>query len=57
MPRPKQHFVRLSDEEQAQLKACIRKGKSNARVLTRARILLLAHDNRFDKDVAKVTWS
>lgn len=54
MPRPKQHVVRLNDEEQAQLKTLIRKGESNARVLTRARILLLAHDNCFDKDVAKV---
>lgn len=53
MPRPKQHVVKLNDEEQAQLKALIHKGESNARVLTRARILLLAHDNCFDKDVAK----
>ena len=52
MPRPKQHVVRLNDEEQAQLKTLIRRG-GNARVLTRARILLLAHDNCFDKDVAK----
>ncbi len=54
MPRPKQHCVRLNDEERAQLKTLIRKGEGNARVLTRARILLLAHDNCFDKDVAKV---
>ena len=54
MPRPKQHSVSLNDEEHAQLKALIRKGEGNARVLTRARILLLAHDNYFDKDAAKV---
>ena len=54
MPRPKQHSVSLNDEEHTQLKALIRKGEGNARVLTRARILLLAHDNYFDKDTAKV---
>ena len=53
MPRPKQHHVRLTDEEQRQLKLLIGKGERNARVLTRARILLLADDNGFDKDVAK----
>lgn len=54
MPRPKQHSVSLNDEEHTQLKALIRKGEGNARVLTRARILLLAHDNYFDKDTAEV---
>ena len=54
MPRPKQHPVSLNDEEHSQLKALIRKGEGNARVLTRARILLLAQDNYFDKDAAKV---
>lgn len=53
MPRPKQHVVNLNDQEQAQLKSLIRKGERNARVLTRARILLLAHDNLLDKNVAK----
>ena len=54
MPRPKQHHVKLNDEEQAKLKALIRKGEGNARVATRARILLLADDDCFDKDVAKM---
>ena len=38
----KKYVVRLSGEERAQLEALIRKGKSAARRLTRARILLKA---------------
>ena len=53
MPRPKQHVVKLSDAQHEQLKTLLSKGEANARVLTRARVLLLAHDNWFDKDVAK----
>ena len=53
MPRTKQYPVRLSDEQQQQLKALLSKGETNARVLTRARVLLLAHEDWFDKDVAK----
>lgn len=53
MPRPKQYVVSLNDEEQTQLTSLLRKGEHNARVLTRARILLLAHDDGLDKDVAK----
>lgn len=53
MPRPKQHVVKLSEDQREQLKALLSKGETNARVLTRARVLLLAHDNWFDKDVAQ----
>lgn len=52
MPRPKQHVVELSEAQREQLNILVSKGEVNARVLTRARVLLLAHDNWFDKDVA-----
>lgn len=53
MSRAKQHPVKLSNEQGEQLRALVRKGEVNARVLTRARVLLLAHEEWFDKDVAK----
>lgn len=45
MPRPKQHVVELSEAQREQLNILVSKGEVNARVLTRARVLLLAHDN------------
>jgi transposase len=53
MSRPKQHPVSLNDEQHEQLNKLLSKGEANARVLTRARILLLAHKQWFDKDVAE----
>ena len=53
MPRPRQHVVELSEAQREQLNILVSKGEVNARVLTRARVLLLAHDNWFDKDVAR----
>lgn len=53
MPRPKKHVVELSEAQREQLNSLVRKGEANARVLSRARVLLLAHDEWFDKDVAK----
>jgi transposase len=52
MSRPKKYPVRLNDAQHTQLKTLLSKGDANARVLTRARILLLAHKDWFDKDVA-----
>ena len=52
MPKHKEHLIRLSDEQHQQLKTLLSKGEANTRVLTRARVLLLAHDNWFDKDAA-----
>ncbi len=46
--------VDLSDEERATLDALLRKGKASARRLTRARVLLLAADDRPDDEVAAV---
>ena len=48
----KVYKVVLSDEEGAELQALISKGKTSARKLTRARILLLAHAG--EKDTAIV---
>lgn len=53
MSRPKQHPISLNDEQHEQLNKLLSKGEANARVLTRARILLLAHKQWFDKDVAE----
>jgi len=43
----------LNNEQHDQLNKLLSKGEANARVLTRARILLLAHKQWFDKDVAE----
>ena len=43
------HSVRLKEEEREELKRYLRKGKSSARSLTRARILLLADEDRNDE--------
>lgn len=44
----KVYRVRLSDEEREELTATVKKGKSAARRMTRARIILLADENRED---------
>ena len=48
----KAYHVCLTDEEQRELKAMLRSGHRVARVLTRARILLLANDKRPDDQIA-----
>lgn len=52
MARKKLHNVRLKEEERIELKRYLRKGKSSARSLTRARIHLLADDGRDDEEIA-----
>ncbi len=47
-------IVELSDEERGELQALLRKGKASARRLTRARILVLAAEDRTDEEVAAV---
>jgi transposase len=47
-------IVDLSEAERRELRAVLRKGKASARRLTRARILLLAAENRPDEEVAAV---
>jgi transposase len=50
-------IVELSDDERGELQALLRKGKASARLLTRARILLLADEDRPDDEVAAVLHS
>jgi transposase len=52
--RPKQWGVQLTEEERQPLQEMLRKGTHNSRVLNRARILLLAHEGRYDHEVAHI---
>lgn len=52
MPKPKAYPVRLTDDERAGLLAFTSKGVASARELRRARILLLAAEDRLDAEVA-----
>jgi putative transposase len=53
MGRKKLHIVRLKEQERDDLKQYLRKGKSSARSLTRARILLLADEGYDDEKIAE----
>jgi putative transposase len=53
MVRKKLHSVELKEEEREYLMQYLRKGKSSARSLTRARILLLADEGQEDKEIAE----
>lgn len=48
------YVVDLADEERPSLLKLISSGKHSARKLNRARILLLANENRTDREIAKV---
>ena len=48
----KKYPVKLSDEERKQLLALIKKGIHQTRMITRARILLLADEKRPYKNIA-----
>jgi len=52
--RPKKWVVRLTEEERQTLGEMLRKGTHNSRVLHRARILLLAHEGRYDREVGEI---
>lgn len=52
--RTKKWVVKLTEEEQQALKEMLRSGTHNSRVLNRARVLLLAHENRYDEEVAQI---
>ncbi len=57
MPRPQQYRVQLSEEQRSYLESLLRKGEGKARMLTRARILLLSSEGKSDafiSDVLKV---
>ena len=45
--------VRLKEEDRAELNQYLRRGKSSARSLTRARILLLADEGRSDDEIVE----
>src|SRR5215210_3180148 len=49
----KLYHVQLSDEQRSQLEQLISSGTHKARVLARARILLLAHKALIDKQIAE----
>jgi len=53
MGRKKLNIVHLNEQEREELRQYLRKGKSSARSLTRARILLLADDERDDEEIAE----
>ena len=53
MGRQKQWVVQLSDDERQQLTEMTRKGVHSARVMTRARLLLLSDGGLLDRDVAE----
>ena len=46
MNKTHKHIIQLSKKELAHLQSIIRRGKHNARVATRARILLLSHKGK-----------
>ena len=48
----KQYLVQLSEQERAELHACLNRGQAAARKQTRARILLLADQGWIDRDIA-----
>lgn len=52
MPAKKYH-VELTPEEQASLEQMLRRGRHSARLLTRARVLLIASDGLPDDEIAQ----
>mgnify|MGYP000227360946 CR=1 FL=1 len=52
MPRPKKHVVELTDEQRSSLLDLLKKGEAKARMLTRARILLLSAEGKTDRWIA-----
>lgn len=52
MPRPKKYVVELSDEQRSSLLDLLKRGEAKARVLTRARILLLSAEGKTDRWIA-----
>lgn len=50
----KKYYVKLSASQQRRLFKLVRKGKASARVINRARILLLAHAGKTDKEIMDI---
>ena len=53
MSRPLRYVVQLSAEQEQTLKTMVSKGSSKARVMTRARILLMTHRQMSDSDISE----
>lgn len=52
MPRPKKYPAQLDEEQRSYLQDLLRKGQARARMLTRARILLLSAEGKPDDFIA-----
>lgn len=52
MPRPKRYRIVLNEQQKRQLQEFISKGQASARVIRRAHVLLLAAEDKQDKEVA-----
>ncbi|PTA66313.1 helix-turn-helix domain-containing protein [Deinococcus arcticus] len=52
MSRPLRYVVQLSGEQEQTLKAMVSRGSGKARVMTRARILLMTHRQISDSDIS-----
>jgi putative transposase len=50
--RKKSYTVKLTDEQKEQLKVLINKGKHSARVIKRARVLLMAEQDKKDEEIS-----
>lgn len=50
----KLHIIRLTDEEYHKLIMLVKSGIEHARVITRARVLLLADEGKIDKEIAGI---
>jgi transposase len=50
--RKKSYTVNLDDEQKEQLKVLINKGKHSARVIKRARVLLMAEQDKKDEEIS-----
>ncbi len=48
----KEQTITLNKQEIERLKSLVRKGQNKARVITRARILLLCHQYKADQEIA-----
>lgn len=54
MPNPKKYVVELTKEQRSYLLDLLKKGEAKARMLTRARVLLLSAEGNTDAFIAKV---
>jgi putative transposase len=50
----KVHTIHLAEEEKARVDQIVKKGREQARVITRARVVLFAHEGRSDAEIASL---